>query len=58
MLATPPDDFGHPVVTLRDIEAFEQTPLSERNLPASTYEMLERGAAVAPDQPALSFFCA
>ncbi|WFU51320.1 acyl-CoA synthetase [Sinorhizobium terangae] len=56
MLATPRDDFGHPVVTLRDIEAFEQTPLWERNLPASTYEMLARGAAIAPDQPALSFF--
>lgn len=56
MLATTPGDFGRPVIALRDIEAFEQIPLRERNLPASTYEMLARGGAMAPDQLALSFF--
>ncbi len=56
MLATVPGGFGRPIVTLHDVEAFEQFPLSERSLPASTYEMLVRGAAMAPDQPALSFF--
>ncbi|KRA65291.1 acyl-CoA synthetase [Rhizobium sp. Root651] len=56
MPATPPDDFGHPIVALRDVEAFEQVPLLQRNLPGSTYEVLSRGAAIAPDQPALSFF--
>jgi fatty-acyl-CoA synthase len=55
-MLTTPGDFGRPVVALRDVEAFEQIPLQERNLPASTYEMLARGAAMAPDQPALSFF--
>ena len=56
MLATNPGDFGRSVVALRDVETFEQIPLRERNLPASTYEMLARGAAIAPDQRALSFF--
>ena len=56
MLATTPGGFGRPIVDLPDVEAFEQIPLRERNLPASTYEMLARGAAMAPDQPALSFF--
>ncbi|BCH21565.1 acyl-CoA synthetase [Mesorhizobium sp. L-8-3] len=56
MLATTPYDFGRPIVALRDVEAFEQVPLSERGLPGSTYEVLARGAAIAPDQPALSFF--
>ncbi|EPE96404.1 acyl-CoA synthetase [Rhizobium grahamii] len=56
MLATNPGGFGRPIVALPDVEAFEQFPLPERALPASTYEMLARGAAVAPDQPALSFF--
>ena len=56
MLATTPGGFGRPIVALRDVEAFEQIPLRERNLPASTYEMLARGAAMAPDQLALSFF--
>ena len=41
---------------MRDIEAFEQIPLEERRLPASTYEMLAQGAAINPSAPALSFF--
>ncbi|THK35751.1 acyl-CoA synthetase [Ensifer sp. MPMI2T] len=56
MLATTPYDLGRPIAALRDVEAFEQVPLSERGLPGSTYEVLARGAAIAPDQPALSFF--
>ncbi len=47
---------GHAVTDLRDIEAFEQIPLEDRRLPASTYEMLAQGAAIAPTAPALSFF--
>lgn len=47
---------GRPLTNLEDIEAFEQLPLSERGLPGNTYEMIARGAAIAPDQPALSFF--
>ncbi|MBM3094717.1 acyl-CoA synthetase [Ensifer sp. T173] len=56
MLAKTRGGGGRPIVALPDVEAFEQIPLSDRNLPASTYEMLARGAAVGPDQPALSFF--
>ena len=44
------------VATLADIEAIEQIPLSERDLPASTYEAIRRGAARNPDGVALHFF--
>ena len=56
MLAKNRGRVERPIVALPDVETFEQIPLSERNLPANTYEMLVRGGAVAPDQPALSFF--
>ncbi|MCT4557293.1 MAG: acyl-CoA synthetase [Pelagimonas sp.] len=39
-----------------EIAAFEKPPLSEHNLPRSTYEALQRGAALDPNAPALSFF--
>ncbi len=42
--------------TYADIKAMEETPLSEYNLPANTYEMLARGAAINPDAVALHFF--
>lgn len=42
--------------TLADIEAFESVPLAQRNLPDSTYQLLQRGAATAPDAMALLFF--
>ncbi len=44
------------VATMADIEAIEQIPLSERELPASTYEAIRRGAALNPDGVALHFF--
>ena len=44
------------VATMADIEAIEQIPLSERNLPANTYEAIRRGAALNPDGVALHFF--
>ncbi len=56
MLAKTHGGVGRPIVALPDVEAFEQIPLRDRNLPASTYEMLTRGAAIVPDQLALSFF--
>jgi fatty-acyl-CoA synthase len=43
------------IKTLRDIQLIEQTPLAERELPASTYELISRTAARQPDAPALSF---
>ncbi|WP_170790764.1 acyl-CoA synthetase [Ruegeria lacuscaerulensis] len=39
-----------------EILAFEQTPLQDRTLPQTTYEALQKGAAINPDAPALSFF--
>ena len=45
-----------PVATLADIEKIEQVPLTERNLPANTYEAIRRGAARNPDGVALHFF--
>ncbi|HEV8192105.1 MAG TPA: acyl-CoA synthetase [Ktedonobacterales bacterium] len=42
--------------TLGDIEAIEQVPLSERQLPGSTYEMVRRSAERFPDRTALRFF--
>lgn len=41
--------------TLQDIQAIERTPLVERNLPTSTYELIRRTAQAHPDAPALSF---
>lgn len=41
--------------TLQDIQAIERTPLAERNLPTSTYELIRRTAHAHPDAPALSF---
>jgi fatty-acyl-CoA synthase len=43
------------IKTLRDIQLIEQTPLDERDLPASTFELIRRSAARQPDAPALSF---
>ncbi|MCO5187704.1 MAG: acyl-CoA synthetase [Anaerolineae bacterium] len=42
--------------TIADIVAFESTPLAERNLPDSTYEVFARGAQKRPDKTALTFF--
>lgn len=41
--------------TLHDIELIESTPLSERDLPCSTFELIRRTAQASPDAPALSF---
>lgn len=46
---------GH-IRTLADIEAIEQVPLAERQLPQSTYAMIRQSALTAPDRPALIFF--
>ena len=42
------------VATMNDIEAIEAKGVPE--LPASTYELIRRGASIDPDAPALSFF--
>ncbi|UCC54252.1 MAG: hypothetical protein JSV68_09835, partial [Anaerolineaceae bacterium] len=44
------------VATISDIKAIESVPLAKRNLPASTYEAIQQGAAVKPDKSALKFF--
>jgi fatty-acyl-CoA synthase len=43
------------IATLHDVEAAEARGLPA-DLPASTYEMISRGASLNPDAPALSFF--
>lgn len=43
------------IKTLRDIQQIEQNPLTERDLPTSTYELIRRSAALQGDAPALSF---
>ncbi|HKN19973.1 MAG TPA: acyl-CoA synthetase [Terracidiphilus sp.] len=45
-----------PVADLAAVLDIERVPLSQRKIPATTYEMLKEGAALAPDSPALSFF--
>jgi fatty-acyl-CoA synthase len=49
-------DRAAPVANLAAVLEIERVPLSERKIPATTYEMLKKGAALAPDSPALSFF--
>src|SRR3989338_1625522 len=53
--ARPPMPAIPAIKTLRDIQLIEQTPLAERDLPASTYELICRSAAQQADAPALSF---
>ncbi len=44
------------IATMVDIEELEQVPLANRDLPRSTFEALQRGAAVRPDKVSLQFF--
>jgi len=46
---------AHTIRSLADIEMIEQTPLTERDLPSSTYELIARSAKRAPNNPALTF---
>ncbi len=41
--------------TLQDIEQIESTPLSDRDLPSSTFELIRRTAQTSPEAAALSF---
>lgn len=41
--------------TLQDIEQIESTPLSDRDLPSSTFELIRRTAQASPEAAALSF---
>lgn len=43
------------IATLRDVEAAEAKGLPA-SLPTSTYELIQQGARINPDAPALSFF--
>ncbi|MGB8259289.1 MAG: acyl-CoA synthetase [Terracidiphilus sp.] len=52
----PGEDRVMPGAGLAAILEIERVPLAERKIPATTYEMLKAGAALAPDSPALSFF--
>lgn len=46
---------AHTIRSLTDIEMIEQTPLTERDLPSSTYELIARSAKRVPNNPALTF---
>ncbi|MDG9758424.1 acyl-CoA synthetase [Pseudomonas sediminis] len=41
--------------TLQDIQQIESTPLSDRGLPESTFDLIHRTAQASPHAPALSF---
>lgn len=41
--------------TLQDIQQIESTPLSDRGLPESTFDLIRRTAQASPHAPALSF---
>jgi fatty-acyl-CoA synthase len=41
---------------MAEVTAFETTPLAERHLPGTTFQALQRGAAIDPSAPAISFF--
>jgi fatty-acyl-CoA synthase len=50
------EDRKMPIADLAAVMDIERVPLSERKIPATTYEMLKSGTALAPGSPALSFF--
>jgi fatty-acyl-CoA synthase len=41
--------------SLKDIQEVEKRPLQDRNLPSSTYQLLEQGAAISPDKAAIRY---
>jgi fatty-acyl-CoA synthase len=43
------------IATAADLEQIEKTPIEERITVANTYEMIQQGASINPDSPALSF---
>ncbi len=45
-----------PISSLADIEAFEQTPLTEHPIMPNTYAAIQQGAALDPEKIALRFF--
>lgn len=51
-----PKDGPTAVTAYEDILAIERTPLADRHVPQTPYAMLERGAVIAPDAPALALF--
>jgi fatty-acyl-CoA synthase len=46
----------HGFTKYQDIEAFEEIPFADREMPTTTYEALQLGAQINPNGPALSFF--
>lgn len=43
------------IETLADIERFEEVPIERRMKAFNTYELIQQGAAINPDAPAVSF---
>lgn len=46
---------AHEIRSLADIQSIEQIPLAQRDLPSSTYQLIQRSAQRAPDATALTF---
>lgn len=46
---------GLMITSLADVEAFEEVPLAQRDLPANTYEAIARSVARFPDKLALRY---
>lgn len=44
------------ISSIQDIQEIEKTPLAAHSLPQSTYDMLQQGAAIKPEAPALHWF--
>lgn len=56
MLMSTPKAGTAQVTDVSDIAELERIPLTERDIPGSTYEMLSRGCGISPNSLALSFF--
>ena len=44
------------IKTVADTREFEKTPIEERLTAFNTYDLLQKGASINPDAPAISFF--
>ena len=57
-MTAPMPEYWTPNILLSedDVARFERVPLADRNLPASTYEMLMDGCAIDPSKVAIHYF--
>ncbi|CUH84424.1 acyl-CoA synthetase [Thalassovita mediterranea] len=48
--------FAQGFTNYQEIQAFEETPFLDHDMPATTYEALQKGTQLNPHSPALTFF--